>query len=113
MVIVNEKIEVSRSYEPFGIIFLEDNGCCPGRPIVLTRTSRGVISAQCACGGWCTNGHRTATAAVKEYEYMSRGRGIWDAARLSEQIKALEECVLGVDRWENEIRRVRDLYGDD
>lgn len=97
--VISEEINVSRCYEQFGIIFLENNGCCPGRPVVLTRSGRGVISAQCACGGWCTNGHRTATAAVKEYEHMSAGRGLWDAASLEGKIRDLEECVLGVDAW--------------
>lgn len=98
--IISNEINVSRHYEPFGIVWLEHNGCCQNEPIVLTRSRRGAVSAQCACGMWCTNGHRTATAAVKEYEHMSAGRGIWDAARLKDMIENLEECVLGVDAWE-------------
>ena len=116
MYLVHEEIETGRSYKPFGVIYLKNNGCCPGKPIALTISSAGAISAQCVCGGWCTNGHKTATAAVLEYRHMNQGRGIWDYAKLGGKIRNLEECVLGVDTWEptdREVRHVREQYGDD
>ncbi len=52
------------------------NGCCPDLPYLLTSnlTLDGSInySCQCACGGWCTNGHITPVGAIAEYKRMSR-----------------------------------------
>lgn len=114
--VIREEIEVGRMYKPIGIVYMK-NGCCKDRPVVLTRSICGAYSAQCACDGWCTGGHMTATAAIKEYEHMSAGRGIWNVAALGEKIMELEACVLGVDNWENptdeEITEVRKWYGDD
>lgn len=117
MYVIHEEIETGRSYKPFGVIYLKNNGCCPGKPIALTISSAGAISAQCVCGGWCTNGHKTATAAVKEYEHMNKGRGIWDHARVGEWLKELERSIQRMDNWDEptaeEIERARELYGDD
>lgn len=91
VITVTEEIHIGKQYKPFGIVWPEKNGCCKGRPIVLTKSGYGVISAQCACGGWCTNGHKTATVAVKEYECMSR-RGVWD--NFQSRINELEDMVI-------------------
>ena len=95
MIEINEKLEVGRSYTPVGLMFIS-NGCCPGRPVVITRSFSGSYSCQCACGMWCTNGHKTATAAVLEYQHMSKGRGIWDAERIRDKLERLTDAVEGV-----------------
>lgn len=72
------KIEVpatiSKGFYPIG--FVRDyNGCCSDRPILITANKaeyRLNYSCQCACGMWCTNGHKTASEALKEYEEMTR-----------------------------------------
>ena len=113
--VINEAIETG-VYLPIGLVYMK-NGCCEDRPVVITRSAAGAISAQCACGGWCTNGHRTATAAILEYRHMSAGRGIWDHAQLGDKIEHLENAVEAADHWEDptqeEIDHARLLHGDD
>lgn len=50
------------------------NGCCPGRPVIITSNptmdGHTNYSAQCACGGWCTTGRRTARGAAEEWQKM-------------------------------------------
>ena len=102
MQLVHEEIETGGQYTVMGIVYMK-NGCCDDRPVVITkaRMPGGAISCQCACGGWCTNGHQTATAAVLEYKYMTeRERGIWDAAKLESKIRELERVISGVELWE-------------
>lgn len=92
---VNEIIEIGSGYKPIGLIFMK-NGCCEGRPVVVTRSDMGAWSCQCSCGAWCTNGHATATAAVLEYEHMSRGLGIWDHAQVEDKLSNLTQAVRGL-----------------
>ena len=67
---------VSSSYNVIGIIHMK-NGCCKDQSVLLTANNcshwkNGInYSCQCACGGWCTNGHSSASEALKEYEKMS------------------------------------------
>lgn len=95
--LIHEDICVSDVYEVIGIVYVK-NGCCEDRPVAITK-SGGVISCQCACGGWCTNGHKTATAAVLEYRHMSRGHGCWNISKLSDKLARLENMIFDVDRW--------------
>ena len=47
------------------------NKCCEDKPVLITKTnSIEVYSCQCACGGWCTNGHSDPADAIEEYESM-------------------------------------------
>ncbi len=63
-------------YTVIGIVNMR-NGCCNDQPILLTSNrcdqwKDGInYSCQCGCGGWCTNGHSTASAALMEYERMT------------------------------------------
>ena len=62
-------------YEPVKAVKMT-NGCCEGKPVILTRNHvkyGGVnYSCQCSCGGWCTSGHATPDGALDEYYIMSR-----------------------------------------
>ena len=62
-------------YQPIGVVRIE-NGCCPDKPVLITvnagHNNKINYSCQCACDLWCTNGHSTASAALKEYEEMTR-----------------------------------------
>ena len=89
---VNETIEIGSGYKPVGLVFMK-NGCCEGRPVVITLSDAGAWSCQCSCGLWCTNGHATATAAVLEYARMSKGHGIWDKWKIEGDLQSLEEAV--------------------
>lgn len=65
---------VSQKYSVLGVVN-DFNGCCQDRPILITGNkvhNHINYSCQCACGMWCTNGHRTASEALKEYEEMTR-----------------------------------------
>lgn len=68
-------IKISAPYKPIAVV-KDLNGCCPDRPILITVNKRmdgkTNYSCQCACGIWCTNGHLTASAALKEYEDMAQ-----------------------------------------
>lgn len=67
-------ISVSKHYSVLGVVN-DFNGCCEDRPILITGNryqNRINYSCQCACGMWCTNGHTTASAALKEYENMTK-----------------------------------------
>lgn len=67
---------------------IANNGCCEKDFFILTsnKSTGGInYSCQCACNGWCTNGHATAQAAIDEYRAMCKlheaeKRGIrkWD-----------------------------------
>ena len=55
---------------------ISNNGCCDKKFFILTANEAdnwksGInYSCQCACGGWCTNGHETEQEAVEEYRKM-------------------------------------------
>lgn len=72
---VNEPIEnIPKFMTAIGIVSIE-NGCCKDRSVAITKNwigpeKRWNYSCQCACGMWCTSGHRTAGAALSEYEEM-------------------------------------------
>ena len=87
---LHELIYLSKQYKPVAVVYMK-NGCCPDKPVIVVKTKNGVVSAQCACGMWCTNGHRTATVAVKEYERMSNGRGIWNSPK--DRVQTLEDMI--------------------
>ena len=79
-----ESVEVA-TYGPYimvGSVRIK-NGCCKNKPVMITvnplRAGRLNYSCQCACGGWCTSGHSTASKALEEYEEMSN-RAIVDKA---------------------------------
>lgn len=99
MQLVHEELEVGRPYAVIGLVYMK-NGCCEDKPVVITqaRTPGGAISCQCACGGWCTNGHRTATAAVLEYNHMSKGHCNWDMTKMSGRLQELARIVESVAR---------------
>ena len=67
---VNESV-----YQIIGVVSVSRNGCCPGKPIVITRSraNSNYLSAECICGGWCTGGFLTVEEVLKSYEQMSRG----------------------------------------
>lgn len=75
---IKEECWVHDHFKIIGIAKIE-NGCCPGRPVLITGNWTGDhinYSTQCACGLWCSTGCTTAGAAVSEYEKMtSRSRG--------------------------------------
>ena len=89
---IEEQVEVMPGYKVIGLVFMK-NGCCEDRPVVVTVSSEGYYSTQCACNGWCSNGHEIATAAVLEYEHMSRGLGIWDHAQVEDKLSNLTQAV--------------------
>lgn len=65
---------VSDSFHVIGVVN-DFNGCCQDRPILITgnKVDNHInYSCQCACGMWCTSGHRTASEAFKEYERMTK-----------------------------------------
>ena len=67
-------VQVSSPYKVLAVVN-DLNGCCKDRPILITGNKwhdRINYSCQCACGMWCTNGHTTASAALKEYEEMTK-----------------------------------------
>lgn len=64
-------------HKPHSIVWPSNgNGCCEGWPIVITTNLRPDgstnYSAQCACDGWCTNGHNTPQETVDEYWRMTQ-----------------------------------------
>lgn len=65
-----------RHYTVIGIVYMK-NGCCNDQPVLLTANrcthwKEGInYSCQCGCGGWCTNGHDSASGALQEYEGMT------------------------------------------
>lgn len=67
-------VRCSSHYIPHSIIWMR-NGCCRKEPVLITTNEKpggGVnFSGQCACGGWCTNGHDTPEACVMEYQRMT------------------------------------------
>lgn len=70
---VEVPVSVSRPYYTIGLV-RDHNGCCSNRPILITGNKVDDhinYSCQCACGMWCTNGHRSASEALKEYEEMT------------------------------------------
>lgn len=95
---INVNAYLGTNYDLVGLVFME-NGCCPGRPVLITMSPAGAYSTQCACGGWCSNGHQTATAAVKEYEHMNRGLGIWDASMIEDKLREAERHIEGMDAF--------------
>ena len=119
---VRELIECTPGFYPVGLIYMK-NGCCEDRPVVITVSGSGYYSCQCACGGWCTNGHRTATVAVLEYKHMSKGKGNWNMS--NPNIEALEDAIVRFGKrlvplsevrrrpTQIEIDEVRARYGDD
>ena len=49
------------------------NKCCEDRPVLITKTNGiNVYSCQCACGGWCSDGFKTISGAIADYERMNR-----------------------------------------
>lgn len=92
-----EEISTSSCYQVIGLAYMK-NGCCSDRPVAITASTSGVISAQCACGGWCTNGHKTATAALLEYRHMSNGRGLWDYQKMDGRVHDLELAIARIER---------------
>lgn len=54
-----------------GVLHMK-NKCCKNKHVLITQTNElEVYSCQCACGGWCTNGHKHISDAIREYEKMS------------------------------------------
>lgn len=79
MLEIKMPVTVSKCYAVIGIVSTK-NGCCADRPVLITvnrcevspeRPAGINYSCQCACGGWCTNGHADAAGALAEYEAMS------------------------------------------
>lgn len=76
----NEQITFSyflaKRYRPIAFHLIENNGCCDKPFFILTANPSdswpgGInYSCQCACGGWCTNGHDNEADAVEEYKQM-------------------------------------------
>lgn len=68
-------INLHKPHVAIGVAYVP-NGCCENNPVIITanRTHDNRInySCQCACDMWCTNGHPTAGAALKEYEQMTQ-----------------------------------------
>lgn len=71
------------------------NGCCAAKPIELRAVvhddGKTVYSCTCACGVWCTTGHRTPAEAIMEYEVMCRTypkHMEWGAKDLFERYKS-------------------------
>lgn len=67
-------VNISSPYRVMGIVN-DNNGCCEDRPILITGNkihNHINYSCQCACGMWCTSGHRTASEALREYEVMTK-----------------------------------------
>ena len=90
---VNEEIEISSLYTVEGLVFMK-NGCCEGRPVVITKSTLGGYSCQCSCGGWSSNGHKTRASAVLEYRRMSKGKGLYP----EEQLRAVDKAIVEVMR---------------
>lgn len=73
-----DQVKVKPCYTPVAIINTR-NGCCPEKPVILAENivkdsdgkQRINYSCQCACDGWCTNGHRSAPEAIAEYREMT------------------------------------------
>lgn len=67
-------VAISPQYWIIGAVHIK-NGCCKDRPVIITvnKSPLGGLnySCQCACGGWCTTGHASASKALEEYEVMS------------------------------------------
>ena len=67
-------------YRVEGVVYGHKNGCCKRLPILITANvvppyngepARHNYSGQCACGGWCTSGQRTAQEALDQYDRMT------------------------------------------
>lgn len=69
-------VNITPPYHITGVVN-DFNGCCKNKPILITVNKwhdRLNYSCQCACGMWCTNGHTSASEALKEYEGMTQRR---------------------------------------
>ncbi len=64
---INEEIEIPSGYSVTALLVGRKNGCCPGRPVVVTQSPAGMYSAQCACGGYCTSGYASELGAELEW----------------------------------------------
>lgn len=71
---------VPGKYEPVGAL-LVDNGCCPGKPVLLTRMRdrdkslpvvHATYSCQCVCGRYGTHEYPDPEGAIEEYREFSR-----------------------------------------
>ena len=69
-----EEIDISPPYHPLKLLRIK-NGCCPGRPAVLTVNAKADgspnYSVQCACNLWCTTGCDTPEEAEDYYRGMT------------------------------------------
>ena len=69
-------VSLDKCFKLIAVILSDHNMCCceTKAPYLLTmiphKDGNHVYSCQCACGGWCTNGHGDPFEAVKEYEAM-------------------------------------------
>jgi len=67
--------DIPNLYTPMAVVYVK-NGCCDNQPVILTwnrRSDKRInYSCQCACGGWCTNGHSTIDKAINEYLDMTK-----------------------------------------
>ena len=68
----------SKRYKAVAFYPIHNNGCCDKNFFILTEnkvqnpdgSTRINYSCQCACGMWCTNGHKNAQEAIDEYRAM-------------------------------------------
>lgn len=77
---VEFKATISPPFTPVGFVYIR-NGCCKNRPVIITENElangKKNYSAQCACGGWCTTGCKTASDALQHYERMTAGENLY------------------------------------
>ena len=71
---------IGRDFLVDKVVYDHKNGCCRKLPILIvtnevidydSATVRINYSGQCACGGWCTSGQRTAQEALDQYDRMT------------------------------------------